>query len=294
MSSATGVMGVKGMVISTYSYPTQLEAYIKKRLAGLDLEDYKPTIQVESKGTATFFSCLFPEEMPKIKQEIYFKAYLVMPLAKAAVDLIQNEFAIEYGNQIIQSDYGFKEVVITKVVENSLERKKLLDPIIEAMMGDKNFCLDGWIRFRLAGYKAYMMDRVDRAIGDYQSYKEYGDFISLLKEFTLNQRSLVDHVHIIASRSGKINLYSKQYEKLAGIGEGEHDDLILGTLLTLGPSNITIHKKDKYNNIRLIETICIIYQDKIILCKGCKHCKKSGPRKRVIQAIKDILTQKKQ
>ena len=292
MSRSTGVMLVKQMIVSTYSYGLQIEEYIDQRLSELDTE-YEPKIRVEEKTNTTFFTCYFQKEVPKLKQQRYFKEYIILPIAKAMVDVIQNHFAIDYGNQIIQTNYDFGEIMITVILENDLENQQLLDPIINEMLECHIFCLDGWIDFRLSKYKTYIIDVVDNLICEYKAYKEYEEFITLLKEYTLSQEPLIDQVHIIPSYNGKINLYNKKYDQVTKIGQGEHDDLILGTLLSLAPLRIIIHNKEKCKNLGLIKTITSIYRHKIVQCKGCQYCKKLGCNKGMFRVIKDMLTQKK-
>ena len=293
MSTSTGVMHVKQMIISTYSYGPELEEYITKRLSKLGAKDYRPTIKVEEEDQATFVTCLFPPQMPPVKQKQYFKEYMIMPIAKAMVDIIQKEFAVDYANEMIQSNYDLKEIVITRMRQSDLKTEELRGPIITKMMENKPFCLDGWIQFRLANYKSYIIDMVDHLIREYKTYQEYEEFIILLKEYILSQAALVDQVHIMPAYNGNIELYDNQYTKITETSKKDHDDLILGTLLNLAPLNVTIHKKERYNNISLIHTIAQVYQSKITLCPGCENCNKSRFNKGLFKKIKAILTHKK-
>lgn len=284
---------MRQMIISTYSYQLQIQEYIDKRLEKLRPKEYIPNIKVEKKTNGTFITCFFPVEMSQPKQQRYFKEYIITPLAGAMADLIQNEFAIEYGNGIIQATYHCGEIVITGIKEDHTQNKRLLELMIDEMMEQDNFCLDGWIRFRLSKYKTYIMDMVDNLIVEYEAYKEYEEFIMLLQEFIFRQESLMDEVHVIPDYKGEIDLYNEENEKITALCEEEYDDLVLGTILTLAPLRIVVHKKDKCKNIRLIDTIKRIYKDRVTHCQGCESCNKSRFKIGIIRAIKDILTQKK-
>ncbi|HHX62932.1 MAG TPA: hypothetical protein GX707_19810 [Epulopiscium sp.] len=286
---------MKQMIISTYSYRLQIEEYINKRLEELKLKEYKPSIKVEQIGKTTFITCSFSMAIPKSKEQRYFEEYIIRPVAKAMVDIIKKEFAIEYANEVLQTNYAYKEILITGMAENELELKSLLDPLMNEMMENSTFCLDGWIRFRLSKYKLYMIDMVDNLTCEYEAYKEYEEFIALLKSFILDQQSLMEQIHIIPSYNGVIELYNEKKEHMTlDIAQYNcYDDLILGTLLTLAPLNMTIHKEEKCKNIRLINTIKSIYDGKVTFCKGCKYCEKLGFKVGFIRALKDILTQKK-
>lgn len=295
VSASIGVISVKHMVISTYSYRLQIEEYLNKRIKKLNLKEYQPIINVEEKGKTTFVTCSFPLDISKSQGEGYFKEYIIIPVAKAIVDIIQKEFAVDYANEILQTSYGFREIMITEIVENKLETKKLLHPIINEITQNNAFCIDGWIRFRLSQYKMFLIDMVENLTYEYEAYKEYKEFITLIKYFVLNQQSLMDQIHIIPDKNGSIDLYNEKKESVTLNREQYdcQDDLILGTLLTLAPSSMMIHQEEKCNNIRLMDTIKNIYEGRIIFCNSCQHCEREGFKVGIFRALKDILTQKK-
>lgn len=293
--TSIGVISVKQIIISTYSYRQQIEEYINKRLKELNLKEYKPDVKIKEKDETTFVTCSLPEGIPQLKEQRYFKEYIIIPIAKAMVDIIQEEFAIDYANEILQTNHGFREIMITGMVEDKVQSKNLLDPIVNEIVENKAFCLDGWIRFRLSPYKMTMIEMVENLTCEYEAYKEYEEFISLIKSYVLDQPSLMDEVHIIPSSKGVVNLYNEEKEYMAlDMAEYEcRDDLILGTLLRLAPLNLIIHKQKSYRNTRLINTIKSIYEGRIEFCKGCKACNKLGFKMRIIGVFKEILTQKK-
>lgn len=295
VSTSIGVIRVKQIIISTYSYRQQVEEYINKRLEILPLEGIKLDIQIEDKGKTTFVTCSFLGEIPKSKERRYFKEYIIIPVAKAMVDIIQEEFTIDFANEVLQTTWGSNEIVITRMLEDKEQTKKLLDPIITELMANTTFCLDGWIRFRLSPYKMVVMDKIENLIYEYEAYKEYEEFISLLKSYVLKQPSLINKIHLIPNGDGRIDLYNekKEYMDLDMEEYACWDDLILGTLLTLVPLRMIIHKEVKCKNTKLIDTIKGIYEDRVTFCKSCKYCNKSGFKIGFVRALKEFLTQKK-
>lgn len=286
---------MKHIIISTYSYRQQIEEYISKRLDAVALKAYKPNIQLENKGETTFVTCSFLEEIPKSKEQPYFKEHIIMPVAKAMVDIIQQEFTIDYANEILQTNWGFREITITRMMEDKGLTRQLLDPIVAALMTGKAFCLDGWIRFRLSSYKMVVMDMVEKLTYEYEAYKEYEEFLSLIKSYVLNQPSLMDKIHIMPSNSGTIGLYNDQKEYMDLDMEGNEckDDSILGALLKLAPLKMVIHKEEKYKNTRLLDTIKSIYEGRVFYCKSCRACDKLRTKVGFMRALKEFLTQKR-
>lgn len=286
---------MKQIVISTYSYQDQIQRYIYQRIKRLKIKAYIPNIEIEKKGQAIFFTCFFPSGMPDSKKKRYFKDYIIMPVAQAIVDIIQKEFAPAYGNEIIQKNYQQQEIIITGLVQEESQIKKLLDPVIYELTENSTFCLDGWIRFRLFNYRIYLKEMVEHLVGEYLAYKEYKEFILLIKEFIFEKKSLLAQIHLIPNKNGHIDLYDEDKEWIEFDQEPYHnqDDIVLNTLLTLAPEKMTIHQEKKYENIQLIDTIKQIYEGRITFCIGCTDCKKIGPKTRLIATLKHILTHKK-
>lgn len=270
-----------------------MKKYINRRIEKLGKKKYLPHMQVANKGDVVFINCSFPSEMPELKQRRYFKEYIIVPVAQAMVDIIENEFAVTFANEIMTTQYNFNEITIMGIMPEPRQTQQLLEPIISELMVSKGFSLDGWIRFRLADYKAYITRMLGNLIYEYQAHEEQQEFILLLKKFVSAQKPLLDLTHIIPGYEGQIGLYNGNYEKIAVMNKDEYDDLILGTLLKIVPRRIMIHGVERCRNIKLMNTITTVYEDRITYCLGCEFCKKPRLDQKFIRALKSILTPKK-
>lgn len=289
------------VIINTYCDPVQIQKYINTRLESLNLRPYRSISSIKEK--VTFITYLFPITVSPT-------SYLI-PIAKGIVDYIQYEFAQKYGEDIIQTQYGFSAVESTKMMgilrdvyrlspllQETMEDNRQTDKLVESIskeIGEENsICIDGWIKFRLEEYKEHITQKIERMVFEYLAYLEYEEFIELLKQFIKTQQPLMKLLHLIPKADGCIGLYNGQYEEVTSrslqtyaeivfIDEDYNEDIILSALLTISPVKIQIHKKEFYENQRLIQTIQMIYGDKVILCKSCQYC----------EPTRDILTQKK-
>lgn len=294
-SNTTGVIEMNHVIISTYSSPVQVQNYINKRLEPLYLKSYKPISHITVQSKVTFITYHFSP----LLQSSY-----ITPIAKGIADFIQQEFAKTYAADIIQIDYGFnskenhkiREVLydlyqsaplLQQTIEECGEKEKLVKSISQAIEENNNFCVDGWIKFRLEEYKNHIRERVERVIFEYLAYQEYTEFIDLLKRFIETQAPLVNVLHLIPKGSGCIGLYNEDYKEMTPVileqdtqisqmDENYDDDLILSIVLTISPLKLMIHKKDAYENKRLIQTIRMVYGSKVGLCKNCKHCEQTS------------------
>ncbi|NLI90229.1 MAG: hypothetical protein GX366_07480 [Epulopiscium sp.] len=277
---------MKQIVINTYSYRHHIQEYIEGRINKLAREEYFPNISVEETGSVVFVICEFPQQMSQAKQEKYFQEYLIIPLARAMVDIIQNEFTKEYANKIMETRYNFTGIKIMGLAPNKKQAENLLDPITQELAKENSFCLDGWIRFRLADYRAYIVRMVDDLIYEYYEYKEYEEFIRLLKEFVIDQTPLEEVVHFVTGFKGTMNLYNKNAKKIMSISEDESNDFILGTLLTIAPRKIIVHRVEGCNNINAISTIRRVYGDRVSFCKACEICNRPKWYKKIVNKIR--------
>lgn len=277
---------MKQIVVNTYSYRHQIQEYIEERINRLEKKEYFPNISIEEIDSVVFLTCKFPQQISQVKQDKYFEEYLIIPLAKAMIDIIQDEFAKEYANKILETRYNFTGIKIMGLAQDKNQAENLLEPIVEELARENSFCLDGWIRFRLADYKAYIVRMVDNLIYEYYEYKEYEEFIRLLKEFVINQTPLEDLIHFVPGFKGTMNLYNKDNKKIISISEDESNDFILGTLLTIAPKKIIVHRIEGYNNIETISTIRGVYGKRVSFCKGCKICNKPKWYKKIVNKIR--------
>jgi len=282
---------VNPIIISTYSTPTLVQNYINKKLKPLYFKLYSSTNHTQTQDQVTFITYLFPKELSKI-------TYVTL-IARGIGDFIQQEFASKYAAEIIRNHDGFPFAEKNGMIPlpSNMEKdqtKELVNAIKEEILEKNNFCIDGWIKFRLGEYKAYIRKKVERSIFEYLAYQEYEEFIELLKQFVKTQESSIKMLHIMPRCDGSIGLYNNIYEEITTILVEEYttvgsvddnykEDMILSTLLNICPLKIKIHKKGVYQNQRLIQTIQMVYEDKVSQCKNCKHC----------EFVRDILTRKK-
>jgi len=283
---------VNHIIISTYSTPTLVQKYINKKLKSLYLKSYRPISYTHMQDDIAFITYLFPENLPKM-------SYVTL-IAKGIADYIQEEFASQYAADIIRNHDSFLVIENNKVIqmpcilEEDDKTDELINTIKEEILEKNNFCIDGWIKFRLVDYKLYIRRKVERIIFEYLAHKEYEEFIGLLKEFIKTQQSSIKILHIMPKANGSIGLYDRRYAEIPTMCLEEYgiqvqedtsdkEDIVLSTLLTMSPLKIKIHQKEFCQNQRLIQTIQMVYEGKVSLCKNCKHC----------EFIGDILTQKR-
>lgn len=210
--------------------------------------------------------------------------------------LVIDEFENDLLNRILMQNYFYFDTKerdkilnicfdITIDDFNSIFEKKLntLSKIFfEYLCNCKSIVLTGFINFRISKYLDILDEIASEAVNHFIIEKEYLEFVSLLKLYISTQPNNCNLVHIIYSNSESVlldeyknvikvdsNTFSAKY--LSDISFSSND-YTLNSLLTLLPKKICIHLIDNYCD-EFIETLQLIFENKINLCTDCNICK---------------------
>ncbi len=161
------------------------------------------------------------------------------------------------------------------------EKRSTKKQILEYVLENKTMVLDGFVYFRLKKYFNYLDNLVDSSVNQFIIEKEYTEFISLLRVYVESKAPEYSTLHLIYNNGESIlldeeknvvsvsdNIYNAKY--LSDISFSSND-YALNTLLTLLPRKIEIHLIDEEDEF--INTLKLIFQDKVFICKECNICK---------------------
>ena len=212
-------------------------------------------------------------------------------LAPLVTDIIADKYQRKYIEKLVEScSPGLtrrdRRDIAGKVWGESREESKplLLKNLNEFLKAEDSLIIDGFVRFRMGEYKEYIEDRVEAAVDEFVTGREYAEFIALLRCFVEIQPAREERVNIIAEKTGGYRLCDKEHkditarclgEFLAVMDEAEmnYDDVLLSTLITLAPAEIVLHGRENMKNQELYTTVCEIFGQKLTLCDGCELCK---------------------
>ena len=216
-------------------------------------------------------------------------------LANILTNCIMNFYEKNLIKRIVNSDYFYfdkneKSMIYQNCYEllddrNSndfdIRREKIYVCLINYIIKNKFFILDGFVNFRLFEYYSLMEECVDVAVNKFIIDKEYKEFIELLRGYIKSQNPRTDTIHVIYSNSEPIIMDEKQ-NILVYENQFEHPkylsditfsskDYCLNTLLNLLPKKIIIHlliDEDEF-----VETLKLIFENRLMICKECNICK---------------------
>lgn len=167
-------------------------------------------------------------------------------------------------------------------LENMTRRENIYISLLKYIDENKSFILDGFVNFRLENYKKVLEYVVDLNVNIFLIEKEYNEFVSLLKIYINSKSSECNCLHLLYKNDNAVLLdenynqidtknYLLDAKYLSDISFSEND-FILNALLTLLPKKLYIHLLTKSDEF--IETLKLIFTNKISLCKHCSLCTK--------------------
>ena len=189
----------------------------------------------------------------------YFDEYERLCICENCFNIMENEEEMEIKN---------REEIIQNAVFSYVEE-------------NKSMILDGFVYFRLKEYFSYLDNVIDTAVNQFIIEKEYNEFINLLRIYVDSKKTECELLHLIYINGESIlldnnknivsvsdNIFNAKY--LSDISFSSND-FALNTLLTLLPAKIEIHligEEDEF-----INTIKLIFENKVSICRECNICK---------------------
>lgn len=166
----------------------------------------------------------------------------------------------------------------------SFENRQMLlfDTFYEYIQKNHSIVITGFINFRLSDYRKMLEDLVDFSVNEYIIEREYLEFVSLLRLYINSQPTLTDIIHMVCINYDiilldenlnmidikRISLNAKYLSDISF----SNNDFVLNTLLTLLPEHIFLHTANTSNNLEFINTIKLIFENRITICTDCNIC----------------------
>jgi len=214
-------------------------------------------------------------------------------LSKILSNCIVNFYEASLVRKIISSNYFYfsdseKKIIYKNCLLNLATTESLIikfDLISKAtdeyLSSNSQMVLDGFINFRLKEYMNLLDASVDLSVDNFIVEREYIEFVNLLKIYIDSKPSLLGLVHLIYVEGESILLdESRQIiDTSSALLNAKYlsditfsaNDYALNTLLTLLPKKIKIHLKCEKDEF--INTLELIFGNRVSFCNGCSLCK---------------------
>ena len=214
-------------------------------------------------------------------------------LSEILTDTIINFYEKSILKNIINSNYFyFTDIEKKKILdicltdlsepqETAIKRNHIYLSVLNYIIDNKSLVLDGFVNFRIKNYFVFLDEIVDSSVNSFLIEKEYMEFINLLKVYVASKPNMTGMVHLVYYDNESILLNSNREiipvqdnilnaKYLSDISFSSND-YCLNTLLTILPEKIFIHLID--DNDEFINTISLIFDNKVNICTDCDICK---------------------
>ena len=158
----------------------------------------------------------------------------------------------------------------------------LFDVFYEYITTHHSLILSGFVNFRLKNYRKLLEDLVDFSVNEFIIEREYLEFVSLLRLYINSQDCSSKSLHIISLDNNTFlldeNMKPIDVDKNALNAKYLSDvsfstnDYILNTLLNLLPQKIYLHVISPVSNLDFINTLQLIFENRIKICNDCNIC----------------------
>ncbi len=207
-------------------------------------------------------------------------------LARVIIDELQ----IKWLQRLLQTHYSYfdqeEQLLIIEHTKPDLQRKAqenfqyMCQGLRDYLAVHNHLVVEGFIRFRMKAYWAFLRDTLDKAVDAYLMDQEYQEFIKLLRYFVELQEPKIGMVNVILHTNGDFKLMDNESniihtEYLEGIileignNELDFEDLLISALITVAPSQIILHL---HSDNHATQTILSIFDERVTLCAGCAIC----------------------
>lgn len=253
-----------------------------------DRMPFKKRVNINYKEYKDRFEYNFSLSKKKLNEDITFTNIM----ANLAQDMIMKFYIKDLVSQRVtkiigKMDYANKVKIIDEVykvvLEDELfvyEKEKIYKEIFEYLIENNILIIDGYLKFRSDSFLDLVDKAVEFVLSHIQIDMEYNEFISTLKHFVETQSSEIDLVNLVLEK-GDFQLLDKTHQKIDNdhitellqdifLDEVNKSDILLSSLIGLSPKEIIIHEKEKEEG--LVDTLKMIFTDRIKLCPGCSLC----------------------
>lgn len=177
-------------------------------------------------------------------------------------------------------------------IDNS--KRIVTEKLLEYISLENKLSIEGFVNFRLSDYRNELENYINVTLEEMFLEEQNREFINLLRYFVSIQTPRESLVHIVSLGRCNYKIFNilesditfKYFDDFFGAQLGEQidgDDVLISVLIAISPNRIIFHSlksSDEQSedlvkkNKQIIEFICQIFDDRLLICNGCSFCDK--------------------
>ncbi len=262
----------------------------------LTQEGFRVVIDEISRGGYRFLGLHIVDGELSFRNYEHIKAVLKNSVSQLLADWIISTEERRIVNKIITDNYFYfnqdersavESTALRVLAGNSGRYKLVLTRIADYLENHYELVLDGFLNFRLKDYRLQLSNVIDNVVDDFMMEFEYKEFIRLLRYFVDVQEPRSEEAHVVIKENNVFTLFDSQGKVINNLYQEDmllqsniidastnlnYEDLLISTLITIAPRTIMVHSSNRLRDKDLLDTIKSVFDDRVIVCKGCEMC----------------------
>lgn len=290
------------LIVGERSVPSGLRGRLAKAMTSLAERGITASIREDERPESVFYTCVadVPEgraikRLPHSNRTKSGAGYLnifVEHIAQAIAETVIHDIEPDllfrslrglnpaYGAVDAARIMGLAQHELEQVELSGGERALIAARVEEHFRFESRLHVDGFVRFRLKGYRDELLRCLQKAISTFEAEEEHREFVKLLRYFIQDRDSAVDHLHVLPNGGG-FRLVDSDGSAVDGgsledyvvdLAEGgtvDQGDLLISTLVSIVPKKVICHFARTNWDTSLLDEI---FEDRIVHCRGCAMC----------------------
>ncbi len=293
---------MKVLTIGSYQYIEELQQKMNEQFKNITPNELMPVCDIKQGEHIHFLQYSIDDTMFLKYYDHFFMDRIKLHATSAVTDIIMKYSRFDMATDILSTEYTQytkheKDEIITMVhsffemPQNDEDpdlltysyKKEILTILMDFLEEHNELILEGFIQFRLQSYKKSLERVVEHVVKEYETQKEYNEFIKLLRYFVEMQESKIDIIHVVGMPDKTFKIFDEYKDEITKqcieefqndlqVNEVNFDDLLVSSLITIAPQNIVIHGFENIENKHLLETINNVFTGKVHFCTQCDIC----------------------
>ncbi len=170
---------------------------------------------------------------------------------------------------------GISSLLPTYIQKSQDVLEEIINQKIYIMLSNfKKLNLEGFTKFCLREYKAYIQDIIELCFQKFLEEKEYHEFVELLKYFIEVEECQMKTLNVVAENNGTYCFFDSAFHNITSdciellqteypAENLESEDELLTILISMLPEHIRIYGASNIDNKPFIKTLKMIFGDRI-------------------------------
>lgn len=168
-------------------------------------------------------------------------------------------------------DHAANDTFTWSVFAGPRRKEKLVKVLADYLARSDYLDLDGFVAFRLTGYKEYLMAVLAVVADDYLGYQEDHEYRLLLQDILASRKTFCHELHLLLTAKGFFQIYKKEKNRYILVESGKiagYEDLLISEMIMLAPGKLFLYCDDKERGGLISRSLAEVFNERLEYCEG--------------------------